>query len=278
MGRWSSSPVALRSPSRSALSADSREVNCAAAAAQIAQPNESQTGKPKQSSGRHDDGGCCPPREVATPASSEPGTVEVAAPTRLGTRWEPAALYRALGRCALLSPERAHLRKPALPLGGKYAAACLGVKGSRVQIPPSRRFFERMSDQNEPFCRSQWERNEPWSFPLALPSGTLVTFEVSNLALCSAAHLPVGKFARSICAQHPIHRRLGDDGICLTRESKTRSWVAPTTSSPNGSARSPALVLPGGCLPGAQESDRSVQLPPLRRTLAADHLRVSPVR
>src|SRR5262249_52583500 len=115
MGRWSSSPVAPTLPSRSALSADSREVNCAAAAATITQPNESQNGEAEAILWSARRRWMLPNARSCRTSQFGTGTVEVAAPTRLGTRWEPAALYRAFGRFALLPPERVHLRKRGVP-------------------------------------------------------------------------------------------------------------------------------------------------------------------
>src|SRR5712664_3822034 len=84
------------------------------------------------------------------PPLRAPGTPELSGSQgpcrqrRLGTKWESPALAVALEgslllTCAPASPAESWWRP-----GGGHMNAFLGVKGSRVQIPPSRRFFERL--------------------------------------------------------------------------------------------------------------------------------------
>jgi hypothetical protein len=62
----------------------------------------------------------------------------------LGTKWESRALVSALCRSVLLTCARASAAETRKCPGGGDVDAFLGVKGSPVQIRPSRRFFERL--------------------------------------------------------------------------------------------------------------------------------------
>jgi hypothetical protein len=84
----------------------------------------------------------------------------------LGTRWERAALYAALGSFALLPCERTHRRKRRVRPDGKGVDACLGVKGSRVRIPPSRLVEEAFRTGN-PAAREP--DGEPFNVPDGMP-------------------------------------------------------------------------------------------------------------
>jgi hypothetical protein len=157
------------------------------------------------------------------------GAVEAAAGNEVGTIGAlqgAQLLFSALVRADLPAPTR---NGP----GHRRRDACLGVKGSRVQIPPSRRFFERTSDPNRLIFRSHCERRRPRSVPSSVASGNRVAFEVTRRGAEQGSALTRWKVreyplesSRAICA----HRRQSWFSRCRSGNSH-RQDPAPTGST-----------------------------------------------
>jgi hypothetical protein len=140
---------------------------------------------------------CVPPTDTAAPRAVDPGSMPAvitcarhtaipkAAAADRGSAWASGTPGDQMGTTRSARPART-TRQRAAGTHGNHALSCdaswpsvLGVKGSRVQIPPSRPFFERRRAYLGPKWDRSWSAGaercrqclQNWARPRASPAG-----------------------------------------------------------------------------------------------------------